>query len=194
MSNVPFVQVVPGPAPAIVGKRAKPKAGSKYTGGGGQTPDEQAQKAAERGCTVRVPKDNELFIDIDNARDYARFKSVIELFNRVEPIKGWTESPSASGGQHRHIVVTLERSFIDHTDRIMFQAFLGSDLKREILSYERVKGGNPQPTVFFEPITGVKPVPKKTGFHCARCNFKNDFAEANQDDGTYLCFNCRVDE
>lgn len=30
-----------------------------------------------------------------------------------------------------------------------------------------------------------------TGFNCCRCNSKNDYAAANQKDGTYLCFNCR---
>jgi hypothetical protein len=77
----------------------------------------------------------------------------------------------------------------------MFQAMLGSDLKREILSYQRLKTGScPHPTMFFEPKPGTKPVAKKTGFNCKVCNFKNDFAEANQDDGTYVCFNCRVDD
>ncbi len=33
----------------------------------------------------------------------------------------------------------------------------------------------------------------KTGYNCRNphCNFKNDYACANQPDGTYLCFNCR---
>ncbi len=31
----------------------------------------------------------------------------------------------------------------------------------------------------------------KTGFNCKSCNFKNDYACANQSDGSYLCFNCR---
>lgn len=39
-----------------------------------------------------------------------------------------------------------------------------------------------------EPIS--KP-PSKEGFNCFRCNFKNDYAEANQKDGSYICFNCR---
>lgn len=32
---------------------------------------------------------------------------------------------------------------------------------------------------------------KVTGFNCKRCNDKNDYAESNQVDGTYICFNCR---
>ncbi len=42
------------------------------------------------------------------------------------------------------------------------------------------------------PAIGVIRAPlAKTGYNCARCNFKNDFAAANQTDGTYLCFECR---
>ncbi len=31
----------------------------------------------------------------------------------------------------------------------------------------------------------------KTGFNCSRCNEKNDYAAANQSNGTYLCYACR---
>lgn len=159
-----------------------------------QTLDDAQQKAAERGLEIKYPKSNELFIDIDNARDFARFKTLIEMLGRTEPVVGWVDTPSASGGQHRHVVVTLSRS-VSEFERIAFQAMLGSDLKREILSYERLKTGScPHPTMFFEPKAGAKPVAKKTGHNCKVCNFKDDFAEANQDDGTYVCFNCRVDE
>lgn len=38
----------------------------------------------------------------------------------------------------------------------------------------------------------VSPGPvAKTGYNCSQCNFKNDYARANQPNGTYLCFNCR---
>jgi hypothetical protein len=168
-------------------------------GGGGksysaaQTQGEAEQKAAARGLEVKTPRPNELFIDIDNARDFARFKTLIEMFSRVEDVMTWADTPSASGGQHRHVVVSLGRE-VTAFERIAFQAMLGSDLKREVLSYERAKTGSSHPTIFFEPKAGVKPVAKKTGFNCKTCNFKNDFAEANQDDGTYVCFNCRVEE
>lgn len=159
-----------------------------------QTIAETEKDADERGTDIRVPKSNELFVDIDSARDFARFKSVIEMFTRVESVDSWTASPSSSGGQHQHVVVRMYRNVTDF-ERIAFQAMLGSDLKREILSYERLKtGSHPHPTVFFEPKAGVKPKAKKTGFNCKCCNDKNDFAEANQDDGSYVCFNCRVDE
>lgn len=33
--------------------------------------------------------------------------------------------------------------------------------------------------------------PKATGFNCTVCNGRNDYAQANQSNGTYICFNCR---
>lgn len=35
------------------------------------------------------------------------------------------------------------------------------------------------------------PVAKKTGHNCRSCNSRNDYAEANQEDGSYLCYECR---
>jgi hypothetical protein len=151
------------------------------------------KRADERNLDIKYPAPNELFIDIDNARDFARFKVLVEMLGRTETVRSWVDTPSASGGQHRHVVVTLGRNVLSAFERIAFQAMLGSDLKREILSYERWNAtGDPCPTVFFEPKPGSKPVAKATGHNCKSCNFRNDFAEANQDDGKYLCFNCRV--
>lgn len=31
----------------------------------------------------------------------------------------------------------------------------------------------------------------QTGFNCSVCNERNDYAESNQGNGTYVCFNCR---
>jgi len=38
-----------------------------------------------------------------------------------------------------------------------------------------------------------KPVePVVTGHFCVSCNLKNEYAVANQKDGTYVCFECRT--
>lgn len=31
----------------------------------------------------------------------------------------------------------------------------------------------------------------KSGFNCKLCNLLNEYAEANQSDGTYICYNCK---
>ena len=33
--------------------------------------------------------------------------------------------------------------------------------------------------------------PKKTGFNCKKCNEFNQYSEANQPDGSFLCSGCR---
>lgn len=61
---------------------------------------------------------------------------------------------------------------------------------------------NKQPfTSVVQPVTinrlletvpiAVRAALKSTGHNCKRCNERNDYAEANQVDGTYVCFNCR---
>jgi len=47
------------------------------------------------------------------------------------------------------VVVTLERN-VEPMERILIQAFLGSDLKREALSWVRIVNNDPNPTLFFE--------------------------------------------
>ncbi len=41
------------------------------------------------------------------------------------------------------------------------------------------------------PAPPTPKVSKDTGFNCSRCNERNEYAEANQPDGTYLCYGCR---
>jgi hypothetical protein len=44
------------------------------------------------------------------------------------------------------------------------------------------------PEKAYPKINGVT---KKTGHNCRSCNSRNDYAEANQEDGSYLCYDCR---
>lgn len=176
-----------------VGAGGRAVAGKTYDSVG-QTTSQMQAAADARNCTIRYPLPNELFIDIDSASAYTRFKQLLAMFEKFIPVERVTATPSASGGQHQHIVVALTQR-VTEFERIAYQAILGSDPKREVLSLERLKTGtNPTPTVFFEPKPGVRPVAKKTGHNCAVCNQRNDFAEANQDDGTYVCFNCRIED
>ncbi len=46
--------------------------------------------------------------------------------------------------------------------------------------------GTPTPKSF--PAAKAK---AKTGFNCCVCNSRNEYAEANQEDGTYCCYECR---
>jgi hypothetical protein len=52
------------------------------------------------------------------------------------------------------------------------------------MGYSPVKPGK----VWEETVTKPQAV---TGVVCRECKDKNDFAEPNQPDGSYICFGCR---
>jgi hypothetical protein len=52
-------------------------------------------------------------------------------------------------------------------------------------------GGGSVDWVSSQEISKIAKGVAKTGFNCKRCNEKNDYAAANQPDGSYVCFNCR---
>lgn len=98
---------------------------------------------------VVYPKPNELFIDIDNATSINRFYEITCLVHKL--YNSFTERwcQSRSGGEHKHLYVTLNKE-VTPMERILLQLACGSDPKRELLSLDRLKAGNQNPTIFFE--------------------------------------------
>lgn len=147
--------------------------------------------AAARGLEIVLPANNELFIDIDSDADFRVFNEQKKVLAQTETILREEVRYSASGPPHRHIVLVLKRE-LSPMMRIALQASLGSDRKRELLSMQRACAGNPHPTLFFERPAGAPKPEVQTGFNCRQCNSRNDYAHANQPDGTYVCFECRI--
>lgn len=115
------------------------------------------QRMEAAGFQVLKPKDNELFIDIDTPGQYAIFQRNIEAWNKNMDqefrVKCWKEAPSKSGLPRRHITCTLHSSVVlSPRDRICFQALLGSDPMRELLSLCRYHAGDSDPTLFVEQL------------------------------------------
>ncbi len=110
------------------------------------TLDNTFKAAAEKGLVVRVPNDNELFLDIDSRADFEHFQKTIASLPNVT---GWVRSPSKSGYPKCHVVVTLNK-IVSSEERILLQACLGSDRLHEMLCYLAKCQGNPTPSVFFE--------------------------------------------
>lgn len=109
------------------------------------------ENAATLGLEIKLPKPNELFIDIDHEKDYEVFKTQLALLIRQEPVTIVSNRPSKSGLPKRHIVIALFRPVESELERLVLQAALGSDRKRELLSWVRVKSGESEhPTLFFE--------------------------------------------
>ena len=108
-------------------------------------------EAEANNCVVKVPSPTELFIDIDDALGAQWFHLNIGKVVEHVGLDGspeWSTSPSGQQG-HSHIVVKLRRE-VTPMERILIQAFLGSDLKREALSWVRLVNDDPNPTLFYE--------------------------------------------
>lgn len=117
------------------------------------------EKATERGLVVVYPRDNELFVDIDDADGLKAFEEGLALLGtRVVDHQRW---PSASGGAHLHIRVKLASDLKNELERLALQAMLGSDRKRELLCWRKLEHGGAMKTpvvCFFE-----KPAPSTIG-------------------------------
>jgi hypothetical protein len=118
--------------------------------------DSPYDTAAALGLRVITPGDRELFIDIDCDEDLAHYRAMLEILKPIAFTDGRAlvvmekVVPSKTLG-HFHITVTLDER-VTPMERIAFQAALGSDRKRELLSLLRVRLDlDRPPTVFFEP-------------------------------------------
>jgi hypothetical protein len=118
--------------------------------------DNPYETAATLGLQVMLPSDRELFIDIDCEEDLAHYRAMLEVLKPIAFTDGRAlvimdrVIPSKTPG-HFHIVVTLDER-VTPMERIAFQAALGSDRKRELLSLLRIRLDlDRPPTVFFEP-------------------------------------------
>lgn len=107
------------------------------------------QKA--RGFEIVVPGKDELQIDIDSEEEYQKFWKRFEClqYNGVDAEIIY-DQPSKSGKNgRRHIVIKMPIE-MDPVKRIAFQAALGSDWVRELLSLLRFENGDVDPTLFVE--------------------------------------------
>jgi hypothetical protein len=116
--------------------------------------DEATAYAMANNLEVRFPKLNELFLDIDSATHLDTFFRNFDLAKAVFGLDiTYTSSPSRRKPDGSHIVVTLSRD-ITNIERLLWQAILGSDLRREAHSYRNMQRGEERPTLFFEKLEG----------------------------------------
>jgi hypothetical protein len=118
---------------------------------GGTLSSEHAFAQAElSGNKVILPAPHELFVDIDNEEADATFHKNLNKVDQYVGVTGHTWKYSKSGSPERkHYVVELARD-VEPVERMLLQAVLGSDLRRELLSYCRWTENDPHPTLFFE--------------------------------------------
>ena len=108
------------------------------------------KRMESQGNRIVFPADNELQIDVDNEEQYKQFKNQwVYIFSRDIPESSYVVEPSKGGLPGRHITVTLPFK-VTSVQRIAFQAVLGSDPVRELLSLIRDYRGDEHPTLFCE--------------------------------------------
>jgi hypothetical protein len=116
-----------------------------------ETREEFCSRMAAEGFEIHLPKANELFIDIDNKQHYEAFQRSWAVLRANGIVLSVKETPSKSGGACKHIRVTVAGiKELTDMERIAWQAALGSDPIREILSIVRALKGDAHPTLFAE--------------------------------------------
>lgn len=114
------------------------------------------KRAKSKGWRIVEPKPNELQIDLDGARALRQYGMQFSIIRKAGLAKGWMEyirSSKKSG--HVHVIIRLPKK-IDNRERVLLQAILGSDIKREAFNYVRVVKRNKYPIVLFERKKNAK--------------------------------------
>lgn len=110
-----------------------------------------AQKAAELGARVVIPEPDELQIDLDSPMDQYVMEALLPiLVENGFPIQVVKITKSMGSGKHAYL--RADRP-LDTVERLLLQACLGSDRKRELLGYlhhMKPDGEKTYPTCFFE--------------------------------------------
>lgn len=102
-----------------------------------------------QGYKVVKPSEYELQVDIDGREEWERHLVLRVRLAQMGLVERIEEQPSPSGLPNRHVTITLNIPLTPFS-RIAFQAALGSDPMRELLSLQRAVQGIKDATVFFE--------------------------------------------
>ena len=112
-------------------------------------------KADLLGLRLVRPTQSQVFVDIDSEEALETFQRQFELLLTfafrldLDVDKMAQITPSQTPG-HYHVVVECSRA-LTAQERIMLQALLGSDLKRELLGLKQIAFGlDEDASVFFE--------------------------------------------
>lgn len=120
-----------------------------------ETRDVIEAKAKAFNCTVEWCRPQEAQVDLDSLEDWDLFLARWEWFNlmlaKAFPNRYYAERPSKSNnGIHVTVFLGFER-VISEEERILIACLLGSDLKREILNYARLKKHGDSLSCLFKP-------------------------------------------
>ena len=113
--------------------------------------EEFIARMEKEGFKVVIPEDDEIQIDIDCDAQYELFQRMyVRLRKEYEDVELISATISKGGLPGRHIVIRLPFDLESPAERIAFQAALGSDPMRELLSLFRARNGDSHPTLLVE--------------------------------------------
>ena len=102
-----------------------------------------------KGYRVVYPAPDELQIDIDTEEHFQLFERQFESLKREYGDIYFILNPSRNGLPGQHATITMPFA-LSNAERIAWQAALGSDPFRELMSLFRLKRGDSSPTIFIE--------------------------------------------
>lgn len=131
------------------------------------------RKAEEQNLEIVYPKENELQLDIDNKEAYDYFHQNKWILEQWFGIRSITERVSKSGGDKKHITVELG-VILTTVTRILLQAVMGSDKKRELYSFIMyAKGNEKKPTLLLEKRFNTDRLPQVKDFEAYDDGYNN---------------------
>src|SRR5689334_22172854 len=111
--------------------------------------EKSIRKHTEDGGEVVYGDATTICVDIDDTQDTAVMDEVLPIVRQalgVTEIARWT----SRGGEGVHVLLKTEKE-LPFLERLLLQACLGSDPKREILGYLRQKSDGSEISCLFRP-------------------------------------------
>lgn len=119
------------------------------SGDGDEARELYIQRMQEDGYEIVYPKANQLLIDLDSPEDFEKFRKQLKSLKKEFAGIQVFVKPSRNGLPGRHATVVMPFD-MESEERIAWQAALGSDPFRELMSLFRIHRGDSHPTIFVE--------------------------------------------
>src|ERR1700722_6992387 len=114
----------------------------KYFGDKPPSTKTAIERAKKEGLKVVYPGPHDLQIDVDSEANLKTFWEHHAILQKWLDTKAIHIEKSLSGDPgHFHVTVISATRYFSAQDRLLLQALLGSDLKREILGFVMLKSG-----------------------------------------------------
>jgi hypothetical protein len=123
--------------------------GEKIASDPNETREAYVARSIAEGLIISLPEPNELQIDIDNQAHRDAFNRSFEILSREIGGEITVTETVSKSGTGAHIRITLPFA-LDVWQRIAWQAALGSDPVREVLSCLRAMRKDAHPTLMAE--------------------------------------------